>query len=261
MPTEPICRAAVVYLPLIRPCGATFSLWEKAKRINAPLPHTLRQGGFLCRRFCRCCWAGMPTSTAWPAAFMKPAVSAALPSAAARCRRWPAAALSALLCRTRRLRRIPCSPPRCSVWPHSIPAKRGCSSPVRTATPACWRAMPMPCAVPTALLARRPRPLKHSATSNALPPPAALPGCARPKRRCSAPAARCQTCRLAGRSSSSRRTPMRGRAAAFPGNARSIWQGTPPRWALFWTQSAAAATAALSSCRSTSPARIPVWGS
>ena len=30
LPTEPICRAAVVYLPLIRPCGATFSLGEKA---------------------------------------------------------------------------------------------------------------------------------------------------------------------------------------------------------------------------------------
>ena len=150
----------------------------EGKKNKRPLAaYTSGKGGFLCRRFCRCCWAGMPMSTAWPAAFMNAMACAAWPSAAAPCPRWPTAVWCGSPCRTRRSDRTTSLRPRCWGWRRSTPACPKFSSPAPTTTRPCWPAMPTRCAGRTALPARRPRRCIWP-ISGSLPRPAAPQGCA-----------------------------------------------------------------------------------
>ena len=151
----------------------------EGKKNKRPLAaYTSGKGEFLCRRYCRCCWAGMPMSTVWPAAFMRHTACAAWPSAAVRCPRWPTAVLCRWPPRTQRLSGTAFSPPRCWAWPSNTQAERGCSSPAPTATPSLWPAVPPNCGGRTALPARHP-PRWPWPINSSLPPPAAPWACAR----------------------------------------------------------------------------------
>ncbi len=103
----------------------------------------LRQGD-LCRGCCRCCWAGMPMSTAWPAAFMNAMACAAWPSAAARaCPRWPTAVWCGSPCRTRRSGQDHVFTATLLGLAAQYPRRaQKFSSPAPTATRPCWPAMP-----------------------------------------------------------------------------------------------------------------------